>query len=387
LAALKEFQPDKPLLVGEYWSGRSMHWGETFKYREIEPVAEGYRKALEGGGLLNFYMFCGGSNFGFMNGANYGHSFLPREGDVEKYIPGLTSYDVDALISENGVPTKKYYACRRILDKYLGKPVREDNPPDYTAQTIGNVILDERADLNDNLANAAECVVYSSCLKSMEDLGQDYGYILYSTFVDGPGICGEQKLYIDGLHDRATVFTDGKYIGSYMRDRESDQIKITVPDNGVKIDILVENLGRINFGRFLKDRKGILDGVRLDGVHLFNWTISTLPMRDLSRLVYMNISDVENLEDKPAFYRGMFEAKTGIDTFLHMKDWTKGCVWINGFNIGRYWEMGPQETLYVPGELLKDKDNVIEIFELHKPKNNLIVNFIDHSILDGEVIQ
>jgi Beta-galactosidase len=378
IGALREFQTDKPAMIGEYWSGRGMHWGEIFNYREVEPIAKGYKEALCLGGYLSFYMFCGGTNFGFMNGANFGVSFTPGNEDVAKYISGLTSYDVDALVSENGVPTKKYYACRRELDKYLKKIVREDNPPEYKTQIIENVKLTKSASLFGNIENISTNIVISPTVKTMEDLGQDYGFILYSTFVEGPNV-GEQALFIDGLHDRATIYVDGKYTGTYMRDRKCEPIKITVPDNGIRLDILVENLGRINYGTSLKDRKGILGGVRLDYGYLYRWTIYTLPMIDLSKLYY----DGKITNGTPAFYSGTFSAEKGTDSFLYMKDWKKGCVWINGFNLGRYWEIGPQETLYVPGEILKEY-NTIEIFEIHHSNDSKTISFIGEHILESK---
>ena len=392
IAKLREYQPDKPPLISEYWSGRAMHWGANFTHRDPEPIAEAYKKALELGAYVNFYMFCGGTNFGFMNGANYGRPYSDKKENPERYMPGLTSYDVDALVSENGVPTPKYYIIRKVLDKFLGKPEREDKVPPYQTQEIKDVVLTKTAPLFDNLSNIAEKIVQSANVKTMEDLDQDYGFILYSTTIDYTDD-RVRYLRINGLHDRATVYANGKYIGTYLRDRDYEPIKFTIPRTGVKLDILVENLGRINYGYYLPDRKGITEFVRVDieepnnkgflynKAILMNWTIYTLPMKDLCKLEY-GITIPEGL---PGFYKGEFNASADIDTFLHMKGWTKGCVWINGFNLGRYWEIGPQETLYVPGELLKEGKNEIVIFEIHQPSPELKVNFIKEHILDGKV--
>ena len=223
----------------------------------------------------------------------------------------------------------------------------------------------------------------------MEDLDQDYGFILYRTnlkYTDSR----VRYLRIDGLHDRATVYANGKYIGTYMRDRESEDIKFVIPKEGLCLDILVENMGRINYGyKMLFDRKGITECVRTDIENedgtfvwnyalLLNWTIYTLPLRNLSDLRYG--SDIT--QNCPGFYRGTFSAEKGVDTFLKLKGWTKGNVWINGFNIGRYWNVGPQETLYVPGELI-EKHNVIEVFEIHRSNESKTVEFTDKPMLDS----
>jgi len=396
---LRKFQPDMPAFVGEYWSGRAEHWDEIFIRREVEPIAEAYKVALEEGAYLNFYMFAGGTNFGFYNGANFGKAFTQKPDTYEKYIPMTTSYDTDALISEYGTPTKKYYACRAVLDSYLGKPAREEEIPFYKAQAIPGVKLTKRAALFDNLDSLSK-PVKSISLKCMEELSQDFGFILYSTFLYGPSIQNwnnsvkSQTLNIYGLHDRATVYLDGKYAGKYMRDRiNQPPVNIMVPDEGAQLDILVENFGRINGGRLLKDRKGITECVRLGNVTLFNWTIRSLPMNDLSELKYKDCcsSSISGEEVSagasagPAFYHAVFRAKVGIDTFLRTDGWKKGNAWVNGFNLGRYWETGPQETLYVPGELLKEGDNELVIFEIHEPAPELVVNFSDKHIIDGEL--
>jgi beta-galactosidase len=429
ISKLREYQPDKPPLVCEYWDGRAMHWGREFSHREGEPVAKAYREALDLGAYVNFYMFCGGTSFGFMSGASYVDNSPGEKYNPQRYVPHATSYDVDAVVSENGVPTPKYYACRRELDQYLGKPERKPNPPEYRTQEIRGVSLTEIALLFDNLENLAERTVKSANVKTMEELGQDYGFILYSKNLEYTDD-RVRRIHIDDVHDRATVYVNGKYIGTYTRDEISEPIEFVIPKEGLKLDILVENCGRIKYGYMLADRKGITKYVRFDIVEpgnkgllynkgiVMNWTIYTLPMRDLTQLEYKSISSIyskcsvireslsvpgndivsggvtsneiisnDNDREKylPAFYRGEFIAKAGIDTFIHMKGWVKGNVWINGFNIGRYWDIGPQETLYVPGELLRDGRNEIQIFEIHRPAHDLKVDFIGTHIIDGPI--
>ena len=384
---LKEFQPDRPPLVGEYWSGRSMHWQDEFHHREPEPAAKAYRHALEMGAYVNFYMFAGGTNFGFMHGANFGKLGIDGPEEQMRYISGMTSYDVDALISENGEPTAKYYACRRELDEFLGKPARRPDPPKYETQKPESVRLDEAFSLFDNLDVLTEKCVRRGNVVNMEALDQDYGFILYSTKVQHTDDCMRQ-LFIDGLADRATVYVDGKYAGMMMRDQKTPPVRFQIAPEGSRIDILVENMGRINFG-ILDDKKGIngwveMEIVQPDGAawrslsRLMNWEIRTIPMKDIS-LLHPGGMEAES----PLFYRGRFSAKPGVDTFADMSSWVKGNVWINGFNLGRYWNVGPQQALYLPGELLKEENEIV-ILELH-PGHEAIAAFRDAPALVGNL--
>ena len=227
----------------------------------------------------------------------------------------------------------------------------------------------------------------------MENMGQDYGFILYSTYIPHTDDC-KRNIRLYGLADRATIYGNGRYLGTYMRDVESELITFYVPEEGMKLDILVENMGRICYGyRLAEDRKGIREFVKI-GVYLHGETedihnykqqtgfdIYTLPMHDLSKLQYLPVSGYTR-DEKPAFFKGTFQAEAGIDSFVNMEKWTKGNVWINGFNLGRYWSIGPQLTLYVPGELLQD-ENTIEILELHNPAEQLRVELIEEAILDS----
>ena len=383
---LRAFQPDKPLISGEAWTGQIQFWGRKFyKGGDGVKMAEYFKKALELGVCVNFYMFCGGTNFEFTSGA------LHSVGNTA-YTPLMTSYDYDAPISEEGTPTKKYYALRDVLDEFLGKEKREHIDPFYEAQEIEKINLTESAPLFENIENIATKTVKANRTICMEDLDQDYGFILYNSeirYTDNR----VRHLLIDGLADRATVYIDGKYIGTHLRDAENPDITFTVKEGGSVLSILVENMGRINYGHRIYDYKGILGAVRVkienpDGSFLYNYannmrfTINCLPLKDISALKYEK-GIVKT--DKPCFYKGTFDAKAGVDTFVDMGNWRKGCVFVNGFNLGRFWDVGPQRTLYLPGELLKDKDNVIEVFELHSPKGEYEVSCLDHSLLCEEV--
>ena len=392
--ACKKYQPDKPIYIGEFWGGRSQQWGFRFARQTAEEVAEKYRLLLEEGAYVNFYMFCGGTNFGFQNGALEGKNADGGSAASNRYIPFATSYDVDALVTEYGAPTEKYEACKQVLKSYLEKRhIPHTATPviqyEHKAQTISQVALPVSADLLDNREVLAAGIKRSGSPLTMEMMNQAYGFILYTTHVDYTDEL-VRELRICGLHDRATVYGNGDYLGSCMRDREDTPIRFKVPEDGLTLDILVESLGRINYGQeMLFDHKGICKYVRLElvdengEIYPWNYTIKTgwtnysLPLKNLSGL------DVSKKAkpDRPAFFSGSFRAKPHIDTFLDMRGWKKGTVWINGFSLGRYWDIGPQGTLYVPGELLQS-DNTICVLELHRPNDSRTVSFVDTPMLD-----
>ena len=390
---LTSYQPDKPVFVSEMWDGRAMLWkGGKFVPRDPKPIAQYYKNCLDINAYVSFYMFCGGTNFGFMNGANINrHPFLTGPTNVPKYYPMMTSYDVNAAVTENGVPTEKYFLLRDELDAYLGKEKRPHIAPEYKTQTPADTHLEKQGGLFDNLDAITTKCVKSGNTKSMEYLGQDYGFILYSTDLLYTGDY-TYHLLVEGLHDRVQVFLDGKYLGTYMRDEENETIKFKVPAGGAHLDLLVENTGRINYGRFLLERKGItgtvaFDVEKPDGTFIYNiamvnnWTIRCLPLKDISKVEY-NGAPAHNT---PSFYKGTFKAEAGVDTFIDMSAWKKGNVWINGFNIGRFWSVGSQQTLYLPGELLKE-ENTIEVLELYARDDVKTITFTnDHIFSDVDI--
>lgn len=392
---LKEYQPDKPVAVAEFWAGRSQQWGGYFLRQTPDAVAELYKQGLNTGAFINFYMFCGGTNFGFHNGALVGRYGADKPGAPNRYIPFATSYDVDAPVTEYGLPTEKYYACKKVLKEYM-----EENNFEYggsddfggysvKTQSIKEVKLTQNADLLDNAEALAEKTCCSGLPKTFEDMEQDYGFMLYSTeikYTDGK----KRAVTIDGLHDRALIYADGKYIGCLMRDRKAPPPVFDVKKEGTRLDILVENMGRVNYGcAMLNEKKGICGYVRIEeieedgslypwnyGVHM-KWTNTSLPCRDMSKTDFSKPAK----HNRPAVFEGSFKAEPGVDTFFNPENWKKGFVEINGFNIGRYWEVGPQRTLYVPGELLKE-ENTIRIIETEDFPDNMTVRFDDTPSLD-----
>lgn len=390
------YQPDKPIFISEFWSGRSQQWENYFQRQEPQEVAEKYKSMLEQGAYVNFYMFCGGTNFGFTNGALIGRAGADVENAKNRFIPFATSYDTDALITEHGMPTEKYFKCKAVLKSYLeSKNIpfygNEKTIDDYHIKTqeINNVTLTKCADLLANATNLATNIKKSQIPLTMTNMNQDYGFILYKTFVkytdDNP-----RTVTIEGLQDRATIYADGKYIGCYMRDKDNEPVVFNVGKNGSVLEILVENMGRINFGHAMqRNEKGICGHVKLDilmddgTVYPWDYSIKTgwenysLDLNDLSKTDFTkNIIDT-----RPAILEGKFTAKAGIDTFFDTDGLEKGFVLINGFNIGRYWNVGPQKTLYVPGSLIKE-ENTIQIVELHNVPTPKSINFVDKPSLD-----
>lgn len=362
---LREYEKEGPLMCMEFWNGWFDHWEEEHHTRDAEDAAKAFEEMMELDASVNFYMFHGGTNFGFYNGANFS----------DKYEPTITSYDYDSPLTEDGEFTKKYYLVKDIISRYT-------NIPEVKLSTVikkkayGEVVLNQTSKLFENLDNLSTPTV-SAYPQSMEELGQNYGFILYRSTVKGPR--KECALTLMDLHDRAQIFVNGEYKGTIYRNDENKKLIVDFTGENNTLDILVENMGRINYGPNLKDIKGITDHVRLDYQFQYGWTMYPLPLKNIEALCYKEEKSLES-ENNPVFYKGEFNVDEVGDTFLLMEDWKKGVVFINGFNIGRYWEKGPQKTLYVPGPLLKEGRNEVVIFELHGTKSQN-VKFIDKPML------
>jgi beta-galactosidase len=362
---LKEYEKEGPLMCMEFWNGWFDHWEEEHHKRDAEDAAKAFEEMMKLGASVNFYMFQGGTNFGFYNGANFS----------DKYEPTITSYDYDSLLTEDGDFTKKYYMVKDIISTYTDIPeVRLSTV--IKKKAYGEVVLNQTAKLFENL-DSLSTPTTSSYPQSMEELGQNYGFILYKSNVEGPR--KECALTLMDLHDRAQVFVNGEYKGSLYRNDEDKKLVLEFKEEDNTLDILVENMGRINYGANLKDIKGITDHVRLDYQFQYGWNMYSLPLNNIEDICYKEERILQS-ENNPVFYKGDFNVDEVGDTFLLMEGWKKGVVFINGFNIGRYWEKGPQKTLYVPGPLLKEGDNEVVVFELHGTINQTI-KFMDNPML------
>lgn len=346
----REYRANEPLMCMEYWNGWFDHWMEPHHIRDGGDVADVLDQMLGMNASVNFYMFHGGTNFGFYSGANH----------IKTYEPTVTSYDYDSPLTEWGAVTPKYEAIRKVMAKHgfePGCPLPDAIPK----RAYGKVALTEKGNLFPQLGAIAESTE-SVWTLPMEKLGQSYGFILYSAWIRGPR--KGQQLHIQEVRDRAQVFLDGKPLGVVER-WNPQPIAIEVPAEGARLDILVENMGRINYGPLLRDVKGITEGVRIDNQFQYNWTITPLPLDEKMRsLVAYEAAENKANAVEPAFYKGTFEADETGDTFLRFDGWKKGVAWVNGFNLGRYWEAGPQRALYVPGPLLRNGQNEIVLFEL-----------------------
>lgn len=357
---LKEFQPDKPLMCGEYWYGWYTQWS-----RRYSPIitAGNINKAMNEyfaeDANFNIYMFHGGTNFGFMAGANY------YDG---KYFATTTTYDYKAPISEFGGYNAKYHALRKIFLEKQNLPISAPLPAEPKFQNIGKVELTEYADLLENLTALGE-KHEDHMPHYMEHYGQNSGYILYHTEIEGD--YPDTSIGGVDVHDIAYVYVDGKFIGRYNRsdaDKKGqcpEYFNFPIPafKGKISVDILVEGMGRINFGRKIYDRKGLKNICIGEQYHFGDYTIYTLPMDNLEKLKFKKVTANMKM-DKPVMrvLKGSFNAKTDEDCFVDMLGFSKGVVYINGFNLGRYWNIGPQRTLYIPAPLLKAK-NEIMIFE------------------------
>ncbi|MFC3798797.1 beta-galactosidase [Cohnella sp. GCM10012308] len=371
-AKLREYQPEGPLMCMEFWNGWFDHWMEPHQSRPASEVADTLEEMLGEGASVNFYMFHGGTNFGFLNGANH----------IARYEPTVGSYDYDTLLSESGEPTAKFYAVREVLERYAELPPLE-LPAPLPKRAYGEVAMTGAAPLFAQL-DALSAPVRRPCPEPMEKLGQAYGFILYSTTVRGPR--SGMELVLQEVRDRALVFADGAYIGTVERWSPTG-IPLEVPAAGMRLDILVENMGRVNYGPLLRDPKGITCGVRLGNQFLYDWEIRCLPLSELGGLTFAASeagaggqashreqdlgrqapasSTTRAGGTQPTFYRGIFRVDDRADTFLRLDGWTKGQAFLNGFNLGRYWEAGPTRTLYIPAPLLREGDNELVVFELH----------------------
>jgi len=357
---LRKFQPEGPVMCGEFWNGWFDHWGEEHHVRAADDTAKEFEAMLEMGGSVNFYMFHGGTNFNFYNGANH----------FGEYQPTVTSYDYHCLLNENGDRTEKYYACQEVLKKY-GYEVDTIAVAEQPRKAYGKVELTEYAPLFDQLEAFTSHYKKASYVLPMEYLGQNFGFILYRTTLKGP--FQSRPLKIMGLHDRALVYGNGKLLGIHERDKANDEILIEVgKDEVFKLDILVENMGRVNYGPELYDYKGITKAVLLGLQEIHGWEMFSIELKDFSNIQYKKVQSTQ----LPALYKGTLTIDEVADTFIYLDHFEKGNVFINGFNIGRYFKRGPQNSLYVPGPLLKKGENCIEVFDL-QGTNHAVVEFKD----------
>lgn len=360
---LKQLRPDSPLMCSEFWSGWFDKWGANHETRPASAMIEGIDEMLSKGISFSLYMTHGGTNWGHWAGAN-----------SPGFAPDVTSYDYDAPISESGQVTPKYMELRNTLQKHNGGKKLPPIPATIKPTEIKEFRFETVAPLFANLPEGKK----SHDIKTMEEFDQGFGSILYRTTL--PALPDGGMLTINDAHDYAQVFAGDRYIGTLDRRLGEKTLRLPKCEAGTQLDILVEAMGRINFGRAIKDFKGITDNVTV--VEERDGYTFTCDLKDW---------EIFNLEDTPEFYasmenlplgsftpdadgrlprgvyRGTFNVSKPSDTFLSFETWGKGLVYVNGHPLGRIWEIGPQQTLYMPGCWLKKGENEIMVFDIVGP--------------------
>lgn len=345
-----------PFFIAEWYPAWFDWWGTPHHTVPAEKYTGKLDAVLKAGISINMYMFHGGSTRGFMNGANYK--------ETTPYEPQISSYDYDAPLDEAGNATDKFMKFRDVIQRNLpaGQTLPEV-PVAKPSMTIPAIQFQSAIKVADLLTNPVRN------LKPMtfEDLNQAYGFVWYRSTLNG-GKTGTLK--IKELRDYAIIMVNGKRMGILDRRNAQDSLSISLPKGKVTLDILVENQGRINFGpNLLKNKKGITASVSFAGTEVKNWTMYKLPFHTVNQLKFKNAYKASNT---PVVRKGTFTLKTTADTYLDMQKWGKGMVWVNGNNLGKYWEVGPQQTLYLPAEWLKKGKNEIVVLELNKPEQTTL---------------
>ena len=347
-----------PYMVAEFYPGWLSHWAEPFPQVSASDIARQTDAYLKNDVSINYYMVHGGTNFAFTAGANY-----DKKRDIQ---PDLTSYDYDAPISEAGWVTPKYDSIRNVIQQYVKHRLPEP-PARIPVIEIPSIRLEKVADLLSYTERLQP--VTGNTPMTFEQLEQGYGYVLYTRQFNQP-ISG--TLAIPGLRDYATIYIDGEKVGELNRNTQTYEMEINVPFNAT-LQILVENMGRINYGsEIVHNTKGIISPVTIAGNEISgNWNMYRLPMNEVPDLTKWGTRNVvkngtpqaKRLAGCPVLYEGTFTLNETGDTFIDMENWGKGIIFVNGHNIGRYWNVGPQQTLYIPGVWLKKGENKILIFE------------------------
>lgn len=364
---LKSLRPETPIMCSEFWSGWFDHWGRKHETRDAATMVSGIKDMLDRNISFSLYMTHGGTTFGWWGGANN-----------PAYSAMCSSYDYDAPISEAGWTTPKYFQLRDLLKQYLPEGETLPEPPaQYPVISVPAITEWKVAPLFDNLPQAKQ----SEDTKPMEQFDQGWGSILYRTTLkeDVKGI-----LHIDEVHDWAQVFADGKLLGRL--DRRRGEFTLPLKETlkkGTRLDILVEAMGRVNFDKSIHDRKGITNKVEVVSgeqvKELKGWEVYNLP--PFYEFVSQKNYQAGKPVDGPAYYKATFRLDKTGDTFLDMQTWGKGMVWVNGHAMGRFWEIGPQQTLYMPGCWLKEGENEIIVLDLKGPAEAKVAG-VEKPILD-----
>lgn len=366
-AKLKEIRPDSPLMCSEFWSGWFDHWGRKHETRDGNVMVEGLKEMLDKNISFSLYMTHGGTTFGQWGGANN-----------PAYSAMCSSYDYDAPISEAGWTTDKYFALREMLSKYIPEGEQlADIPKPFPVMKLAPIYFTEIAPLFENLPESKK----SERIFPMEKFDQGWGTILYRTKL--PKVESGTILKITEQHDWTQVYVNGRLLRCLDRRLGEQEVLLPSLGAGATLDLLVEAMGRVNFDKSIHDRKGITEKVELikgdSVVELYDWSIYNFPI---------NYSFVKNKQytkkqkiNVPAYYRATFNLDKVADTFLNMETWGKGMVWVNGHAMGRFWEIGPQQTLFMPSCWLNKGENEIIVLDLKGP-DKAVIEGLEKPILD-----
>ncbi len=363
----KQMNPTSPLMCGEYWTGWFDQWGRPHETRDVNSFIGSLKDMMDRKISFSLYMAHGGTSFGQWAGAN-----------APAYAPTTSSYDYNAPIDEAGNPTDKFYAIRDLLKNYLQEGETLTDIPANPEKTIEipAIKFNQTANLFENLPVAKK----STNIQPMEFFDQGWGSILYRTTI--PASSQARKLTITDVHDWATIFINGKAVGKLDRRKGEKVVEIPAVSANARLDILVEGMGRVNYGEAILDRKGITQKVTLadekSETELKNWSVYNFPVDYKSQ---QKVKYVAKPAKGPAWYKATFNLTQTGYTYLDMSQWGKGMVWVNGHNLGRFWKIGPTQTLCVPGCFLNKGVNEIIVFDLDKPKSNTIAG-LNHPILD-----
>ena len=346
LGFLRERQPSGPLMCAEFWNGWFDNWGTHHHTTDAAASAAELDALLTAGASVNIYMFHGGTNFGFSNGAN----------DKGIYEPTITSYDYDAPLSEDGHPTAKYFAFRDVIAKHF--PVPAEVPALRAPVPASVVAVSSTAPA---LSDAVVTSLVPGTVPPVEVTGQYRGFYLYEASLPGGGV-----LSFTEVRDRAQFFLDGAPVG--VLSRELGERSVVIPGGG-RLQVLLEDQGRVNYGQRIGEAKGLIGPALLNGAEVVDWEVGAVELGSLeafrSAAVPLPPGDAAAGVAGPSVSFATFDADGPGDRFLRLDGWTKGVVFVNGFNLGRYWSRGPQRTLYVPGPLIREGANELAILELH----------------------
>ena len=354
LATLRAHQPVGPLMCAEYWNGWFDYWGSHHHVNSAEESAADLRELMATGASFCLYMFHGGTNFGFTNGAN----------DKGVYHPTVTSYDYDAPLSEDGHPTAKYHAFRKVISEFHPVPALETAQEQAQPSPTFDVTINRTVGLLTLVRSRSDWQKFDF-LPSADDLGRYNGFILYRAKIEASD---SRTLQIGEVRDRAQVFVDSVSVGTLSRTLHESLLVLPAGTEGV-LELLVEDQGRVNYGPRIGEPKGLIGEVSVNGTPITSWQALALSSSELAEMV-ASISAIGVEPDAaaplggPVFAAGSFCVAGSPDLFLSTGGWGKGITWINGFNIGRYWSAGPQTTLYVPHGILREGSNEIVMLEL-----------------------